>query len=282
VDAALDIEPGRDLTGDLARAEATENVSVGAGSLTAAAFALAPLPGGGLRVTVAVALAIQLAYLLAVALLVRGAAGARTDLRRESVLGTMRMALRTGWQRPVRLLLAVELLWGAGMSTVELLWQPTTGREAGPDNGWIFGAMGAAGWAAAAAGAALLPPLVRLLGGRVVRAAALLRVGQGLALLPLALTTGGRPATRSSTPRSIVKAADRHSSDHARSRPSRARTPARRPTSLMRRSRDGAARLPRPGRPLPPHARRAPRQFAFAARPRRMAEMRKKMAPGTA
>src|SRR5207253_9143654 len=100
-------------------------------------------------------------------------------------------ALKTGWHRSVRLLLAVQICCGAGMTTVELLWQPLTGQRGGKD--WIFGLMGAGAWAIGGAGAALLPRVVRMLRGKVTRAAALSRFCQGLALVPLALTVTGLP-----------------------------------------------------------------------------------------
>jgi predicted MFS family arabinose efflux permease len=187
VDAAHDIEPGRDMAADLSHARSALYAAVATGSLIAAVLGVVPLPVDGLTATVAFALALQAGYLLAIVRLVREVPHHPMRARRASVTRTIGRALRSGWHRPLRLVLAVQILWGAGLSAVELLWQPVTTRQVSAANGWIFGVVAAAGWAAAAGGAALLPPLLRLLGDRVALAAAVLRVVQGLALVPLAL-----------------------------------------------------------------------------------------------
>jgi hypothetical protein len=53
--------------------------------------------------------------------------------------------------------------------------------------------MSAAAWRVAAVSTALLPRLLRLLGGRIALTAALLRVAQGVALVPMALAGGLAP-----------------------------------------------------------------------------------------
>lgn len=189
VDAVSGIEPGRDLTGDLSQAELAENIAIAAGSLTVSALAVVRLPVDGLTAAVAVALGVQVAYLVAVSLLIGEVVPAHAEAPRVSVLRTMRSALRVGWGRSVRLLLAAQVLLGAGLSTVELLWQPVTAARAGGRD-WIFGVVAAGGWAVRGVGAVLLPPIVRALGGKVVRAAGALRACQGLAMIPLALTGG--------------------------------------------------------------------------------------------
>lgn len=88
-------------------------------------------------------------------------------------------------------LVAVELFWGAGMTAfetlmparlVELIGDAETGVA-------VFGPAAAVAWIAAAGGAAAVPRLVTLLGG-AARAAALLRVAQGVGVLGMALAGG--------------------------------------------------------------------------------------------
>jgi MFS family permease len=190
VDAVLDIEPGRDLTRDFSRAESCEYGAVATGALITSALAVLRLPIDALTAAVAVALAVQVGYLLAVALLLREPPHAQPSTARMSALRTVRAALRTGWHPSVRLLLAVQILSGAGMTTLELLWQPATAARTG-GNEWIFGVLGAGGWAAGGVGAALLPAVVRALGGKVVRGVAVSRLCQCLALVPFAVAGTG-------------------------------------------------------------------------------------------
>lgn len=100
--------------------------------------------------------------------------------------------MKMGWsRRSLRLVLAVELLWGAGLTCVELLWQPRTAELLGSsDDTFVFGLTAASGWVAGAVGAALLPLLIRLLAGGTTRAAAAMRVLQGVTVLGLGLAGG--------------------------------------------------------------------------------------------
>jgi len=200
VDAALAAEPDRDLPRDLSRAGGVLYAAVATGSITASGVVLLDrLPVSPLTAVVAASLAFQLVHLVALVLLVRerraGTPGKGWRAARDAATAVPRVigaGTVLGWRsRPLRLLLAVELAWGAGLGGFELLWQPRAHEALGARAGlWVFGVLAAGGWLAGAAGSALLPPLIRLLRGRVAAAAALLRVVQGLALLPMAVFGG--------------------------------------------------------------------------------------------
>jgi MFS transporter, DHA1 family, tetracycline resistance protein len=193
VDTVLAIEPERELSGDLSLAHATISGAIAAGSLAVAGIVELPLGSSGLTAAVAVAFGLQILYLLGVALLVRETPHQHRRHGRASIGGTVTGAVRSGWRKPLRYVLAVQVSWGAGISVVELLWQPVTQRAAGTGRPWVFGVMAAAAWLVAALSTALLPRLIRLVGGRVNRAAAVLRVAQGVALVPLAIGGGLAP-----------------------------------------------------------------------------------------
>jgi hypothetical protein len=75
---------------------------------------------------------------------------------------------------------------------IERFWQPRAGDLLGGavDDLFLLGLLGAGGWLAHAGGAALLRPLLALLRGRTVWAAAVLRVLQGAAVLGMAAAAG--------------------------------------------------------------------------------------------
>jgi len=195
VDAALAADPDRDLARDLAGAHTVLYAAVATGSLLTGGIGLLPLPVDPLTAAVAAALVLEVVHLVGVLALVREGRPAR-GLRAAVAAAAatprvVREGVRLGWaHRPLRLVLAVELLWGAGLTVFELLWQPRTAALlGGADPTPVTGAMAAAGWVAGAAGAGLLALLVRGAGG-TARAAAALRVAQGLAVLGLGLAGG--------------------------------------------------------------------------------------------
>lgn len=87
-------------------------------------------------------------------------------------------------------LLAVELLWGFGMTAFEVFTPVKLADVTGSTDraAALLGPTTSAAWLVSAAGAALVPMLSRRLGA--VQAAAALRVGQGLAVAVLALVAG--------------------------------------------------------------------------------------------
>lgn len=197
VDAALVVDPGRDLARDLSGASAILYGAIAAGSLLAGGFSLLDgLPVDPLTAAVAAALILEVVHLIGVLVFVRevgvgrGRSAAWAAARRAPVV--VAESIRLGRRRrPLRLLLAVELSWSAGLVAVELLWQPMLSAELGSaEETWAFGLAAAAGWIAGAVGAGLLPQLIRLTGGRVTWAAALMRLLQGGATIALALVGG--------------------------------------------------------------------------------------------
>jgi MFS family permease len=198
VDRALAADPRHDLQPDLARAGFWAYLGVAASALTAGAAGLVPgLPVDPLTAAVAVAAVLAVAHAVAVVLLVREeprAAGGWRALPRiaRTTPRVVRESAALGWQqRGLRLLLAVEVTWGAGLTAVELLWQPRTADALGTTSDtWVFGAMTATAWLVAAGGTLAVPPLVRLLRGRTELAAALLRVAQGATVVGLAAAGG--------------------------------------------------------------------------------------------
>jgi predicted MFS family arabinose efflux permease len=99
----------------------------------------------------------------------------------------------TGLVRRSRILLAllvVELFWGFGMVTFEVLVKVRLAEEVGglEKAAAIVGPAGAVAWLAFAAGSALVPLLGARLGVAVT--AAVLRVTQGLAVLGMGLLAG--------------------------------------------------------------------------------------------
>ncbi|NHC12695.1 MFS transporter [Motilibacter deserti] len=196
VDAALAAEPARELHRDLSRASVVLYTSIATGALAAAGLALLPAVAGTPRANAVVAcLVLEALHLAAVVMLVRerrparGWAALRTAVT--NAPATVALAAKRGWTlRPLRLVLAVELSWGAGLAVVELLWQPHVQAATGQEHPWLFGVMGASAWVVGAGGALLVPLLVRCAGGRVVPVAMAGRVLQGGTVVAFAYATG--------------------------------------------------------------------------------------------
>jgi hypothetical protein len=198
VDRALTADPDRDFQADLAQAGFWVHVGVAAGALAGGAAGLVPgLPVDPLTAAVAASAGFAVAHAAAVILLVReeprGAGGWR-ELPRvaRATPRVVRESVALGWRhRGLRLVLAVELTWGAGLVALELLWQPRTADVLGTtDDTWVFGGMSAAAWLVGAGGALAAPLLVRLLRGRTEHAAAFLRIAQGAPAVGLAAAGG--------------------------------------------------------------------------------------------
>src|SRR4051794_4245433 len=130
VDVALRAEPTRELHRDLSRATFVLYAGVAAGALGAGALAMLPAVAGTPRANAVVAcIALEALHLAGVLVLVREERPGRglTAFRAAvtAAPATVARTAKRGWQlRPLRLVLAVELSWGAGLTVVELLWQP--------------------------------------------------------------------------------------------------------------------------------------------------------------
>lgn len=197
VDAALAADPDADIEGGLARAGTVLGLTLGVGSLGTAALTLFPLAGvEPLVVPVVVAMALRCVDLAALAALVRevrptrGVAALRAGLAGVPVVLRSTAVLLRG--SPALLaLVAVELLWGGGMTAVELFAGPRMVDLLGdPQRGVaVFGVTAAIAWSISGVGAHLTPRLVTGL-GTPARAGAVLRVAQGAGVALIAVVAG--------------------------------------------------------------------------------------------
>jgi predicted MFS family arabinose efflux permease len=197
VDAALAADPGADIETGLSRGGVVLGLSIAAGALAGGGIvALGPVgPVSALTVPVAAAIGVQIALLLAVALLMtehrdaRGAAALRASLRGvpTAVRGALRLARRS---RVIAALIAVELFWGFGMTTFETLMPVRLAEVLGDADraAALMGPVGSAGWGASAAGAALIPLLTRRIGAPWT--GFVLRIAHGVTVAGMALFAG--------------------------------------------------------------------------------------------
>lgn len=199
VDASLAADPNADFERGLAQGSVAIGVAVAGGSLLGGALVgVAPLAGvDPLLLPILVSLALRLVDLALIAALM-------TEVRRAGSLAAVRASVRAvpavvvGALRLLRgssvlaALVAVELLWGAGMTTFETLFPPRLVQLLGDPEAAValLGGSGAVAWVAAAGGAAAVPGLVRLLGGSAARAGIALRAAQGLGVLAMAAAGG--------------------------------------------------------------------------------------------
>jgi MFS transporter, DHA1 family, tetracycline resistance protein len=186
VDTTLAADPSAKLERGLSAGATVIGLAIGAGALASGGFvAWVEVPGvPTLVVPVLLGLAMQIADLVAIALLVREPPH---PAGRRRLLASVRDVPRviTGGVRVVRrsrvlpALLAVELCYGFGMVTFEVLMSVRLEEEVGGFEraGAITGPATAVAWLASAAGAALIPLLTGRLG--VARTAGLLPIAIG-------------------------------------------------------------------------------------------------------
>lgn len=193
VDHALALDPAADIETGLSRSSA----------VLSAAIAVGAVGSGGLvalfhdlDVAVYCAFVLQLLSLVMTALLMeerragrRGRAALIASLRDvpPAVGGALSLLRRS---KIIAALIAVELFWGFGMVTFETLTPVRLAEVLGdPERASaLMGPVSSAGWAASAAGAALIPILVRRIGPAWSGFA--LRVLQGLTVVGMALLAG--------------------------------------------------------------------------------------------
>lgn len=209
VDAMLAADPRAEFERGLNLAGTVLGVTIGAGALLSGGLvALGPVgpigpfgplgqlgPVSALTLPVLVAAVLQVASLLALALLlvedqpVRRGAGLRTSVREvpQTIVDAVRLLRRS---RILRALVAVELFWGFGMVTFEGLLPIRLSEVVGDADraAALLGPAGSVAWLASAAGAALVPLLTRWLG--TAPAAALLRVVHGATVVGMGLLAG--------------------------------------------------------------------------------------------
>jgi MFS family permease len=200
VDTSLRLDPRADIERGLAGGNTAIGLAISAGALGAAGLTALPTVGGvdPLVVPVAAALVLRIVDIGALALLV-SEERARLDLAlaRAGVAaapGVVRSTVRlVSGSRALRALVAVELLWGAGLVAVELFSGPRMVELLGdPERGVAVYALAvAAAWSVSALGSAATGRVTAGLGGGPARVGAVLRVVQGAAVAAMAV--GGGP-----------------------------------------------------------------------------------------
>jgi predicted MFS family arabinose efflux permease len=205
VDAALEADPEADIEAGLSGGGVVIGVAIAVGALLSGGLiALDPLPGvNALAVPVLAALVLQAVHFaVGAALLVEGRALGRVGGRPAGGLAALASSVRevpsviaagTRLLRRSRVLLAlvaVELFWGFGMVTFEVLLPVRLSEVVGGDDAAaaIMGPAGSAAWLVSALGAGLVPLVSRRLG--VPLTAAALRVLQGATVVGMALLAG--------------------------------------------------------------------------------------------
>lgn len=198
VDAAQQVDPEADIERGLAHAGVAVGGSIATGTLLASGLvALDPLPYVAALVTpLLLALALRLVEVIAIWKLMidddRPHRNALGDSLRD-VPNVIRSAVETVRRsRMLKILMAVEALWGFGMTSFELLTPAKLNAVVGSVEGaaGIVGPMNTAAWLMSAAGAALVPGLVRRVGAPVsgcclLALQAVSIVGIGLAVGPV-------------------------------------------------------------------------------------------------
>lgn len=197
VDQALAADPEADIEAGLSRSGVVLGLSIaGAALLSGGLIALGPIGGvSALTVPVLVSVVLGVAGLVAVATLMsedrpaRGVVALAASVR--GVPAAIGGALRLARRSPViAALITVELFWGFGMITFETLMPVRLSEVIGDadDAAALMGPVGSAGWAASAAGAALIPLLSRRIGAPWTGFT--LRIAQGLTVAGMALFAG--------------------------------------------------------------------------------------------
>ena len=197
VDHALAADPEADIETGLSRSGVVLGLSIAGGSLISGGIvALGPAgPVTALTVPVLIALVLQVAGLVALAALMtedrpaRGLVALVASVRGvpAAIGGALKLVRRS---RVIAALIAVELFWGFGMITFETLMPVRLSEVIGDadDAGALMGPVGAAAWAASAAGAALIPLLARRIGAPWTGFT--LRIVQGATVVGMALLAG--------------------------------------------------------------------------------------------
>lgn len=190
VDESLADDAGADIERGIARAGTVVGIAISAGALGAAALVATGRAVGtdALVLPVVAALVLRIVDLAAVAALL-------DETRRvvaESVRGAVRSGLRLVRRgRALRALVAVELVWGAGLVGVELLSGPRLAELFGnaEDGVVTLGVTAAIAWTISGLGSAATGWLVVRCGSPAMAGVAT-RVAQGLAVAVMAVVVG--------------------------------------------------------------------------------------------
>jgi predicted MFS family arabinose efflux permease len=196
VDTAQALDPDADIERGLSLGGTVLGVAIGAGAVASSALVtLEPLSGVDPLVTPLIAaIIVRAAEFGAIAKLM-------TEERRQSSSGIRRAilevpkivatAIRTvRYSNILIALVAVEFLWGFGMTAFEMFTPAKLGAELGSSSqaATVLGPTSAVAWLAAGGGAALVPLLTRRWAPAVAGAA--LRIAQGAAVLGIAFAAG--------------------------------------------------------------------------------------------
>jgi MFS family permease len=197
VDSALAADPHADIESGLSRGGVVIGLAIATGSLASGGLiALDPVPGGSaLAVPVFAAIALQIVALVAVAVLLVERRPPRTTgaLRHSLTEAPKAVGAALGLVRRSRIVLAlvsVELFWGFGMVTFEVLLPVRLSDLLGDADraGAVLGPATTAAWLASATGAALVPLLTRRIGAPWTGFA--MRIAQGATVVGMALLAG--------------------------------------------------------------------------------------------
>ncbi len=197
VDATLAADANAEIEHGLGRGSAALSIAIALGALGSGALvALRPIPGlDPLTLPILVALGLHGVHLVAVAALMHEVPRARDRRAMAASVRAVPAIIGDGLRllRSSRVLLAlvlVEAFWGFSMVTFESLFPiRLSGLVGGTDAAAaIMGPVGSAAWFASAAGAAAVVTVSRRIG--VARAAALLRIVQGLTIVAMGLIAG--------------------------------------------------------------------------------------------
>jgi MFS transporter, DHA1 family, tetracycline resistance protein len=197
VDHALAADERADIESGLSRSGVTLGVAVAGGALASGGLvALGPFgPISALTVPVLVSIAVQIVSLISILTLMteerpaRGVAALVASVR--GVPAAIGAALRlVRASRVVAALMLVELFWGFGMASFETLTPVRLTEVVGNADraSALMGPVGSAAWAASAAGAALIPLLVRRIGAPWT--GFVLRIAQGITVVGMGLFAG--------------------------------------------------------------------------------------------
>ncbi len=197
VDESLAAEKDADIETGLSHGSVALSLAIAVGALLSGGLIwLGPIGSlGALTVPLVVAIGLSVVSTLAVALLMhedrpaRGLAAWRASIRGVPVAIGSALRLARG-SRVILALISVELLWSFGMLTFEKLMPIRLSEVVGSEEGAaaLMGPVSSAGWAASAAGAALIPLLVRRIGAPWTGFT--LRILQGLTIVAMGLLAG--------------------------------------------------------------------------------------------
>ena len=198
VDGALALDADADIERGLGRAGTATGLSLAAGSLAAAGLVAGPGLTGldPLVVPYVAAVVAQVVHIVAIHRLLDEPGRARPGRLAAGMVGApavVRSSVLLLAATPALLaLVAVEVMWGAGLTGVEMLTGPRLVELVGSasEGVLVFGLASATGWLASAAGSAAVARTAGAAADHPVGIAVWLRVAQGAAVAVMAVVGG--------------------------------------------------------------------------------------------